>query len=328
MIVFKYLAESKYASLFLLALSLIISIKLFFSSSSIPWSFTRDSAEWYVTFSKEIFHPGFPLKGAYFTESMLMPAIANTLGAAKSFEAYKVFCSFITISILPLWAMTYQRRTSNPLKTLLFIFLLATCFHYFYNYVLGFPDPLTILLLGLVALQRDKRMVIALIALACLSHFSLAIISVVCYVLLLACNPQLAKEKKLALIKSCALGIILGKLLLMTWLWAFDYHPSSRLQWAIDSGIGVFVQNYEKLGIQFWLTPGIAFLLFYAIACICLFKRSFLFSLAAICVLSLCYCALFFTVDGYRIFAVAITAPYICITLEFIECLFYHNKET
>jgi hypothetical protein len=113
----------------------------------------------------------------------------------------------------------------------------------------------------------------------------------------------------------------------MAWLWAFDYHPSSRLQWVIDSGIGVFIQNYEKLGIQFWLIPGIPFLLFYAIACIFFFKRSLLFSLAAICALSICYCALFFTVDGYRIFAVAITAPYIYITLEFIEGLFYRNKQ-
>lgn len=144
--------------------------------------------------------------------------------------------------------------------------------------------------------------------------------------LLLTCNQQLAKERKLSLLKSCALGIVLGKLLLMSWLWTFGYHPSSRLKWAIDTGISVFIQNYEKLGIQFWLTPGIAFLLFYTIACIFFFKRSLLFSLAAICALSICYCALFFTVDGYRILAVAITAPYIYITIEFIECLFDRNQ--
>ena len=322
MSVLKLITTSKYVSSLLPFLSLIISIKLFFSSSSIPWSFTRDSAEWYVNFSKEIFHPGFFLKGAYFTESMLMPAIANTLGAAKSFEAYKVFCAFITISILPIWIMAYQYKTNNSLKSLLLILLLVTCFHYFYDYVLGFPDPLTILLLGLVAIQRDRRVIIFLIVLACLSHFSLTIISIGCLMLLYAFNPDLVKERKQALIKSCAIGIILGKLILMFWMWAFDYHPSSRLQWVLDSGMVVFVQNYEKLGMHFWLMPGIPLLLFFAIACIMLLKRSFLFSLAAIFVLSICYCALFFTVDGYRIFADAITAPYIYLTLVFIDLFF------
>jgi hypothetical protein len=323
----RQLITHEHASIFLVLLSLAISIKLFFSSTSIPWSFTRDSVEWYVNFSKEIFHPGYFLKGAYFTESMLMPAVANAFGAARSFEAYKIFCSLMTISILPLWTMAYARRTSNPLKTFLFIVLAATCFHYFYDYVLGFPDPLTILILGLIALQQNNRTLVFLIVLACLSHFFLAIISIVSLILLVACSPHLSKDKKFSLLKYSILGIFLGKLLLMTWLWAFDYHPISRLQWAIDNGITVFIQNYTRLGIDFWLTPGIYFLLFYLAACsIFFFKRYFLFSLAAFFSLTISYCALFFTVDGYRILAVAITAPYIYITIEFIECLFYRNQ--
>jgi hypothetical protein len=327
MIHMKQLITHQHASLFLVLLSLAISVKLFFSSTSIPWSFTRDSVEWYVNFSKEIFHPGYFLKGAYFTESMLMPAIANIFGAARSLEAYKIFCSLMTISILPLWTIAYQCRTSNPLKTFLFIVLAAICFHYFYDYVLGFPDPLTILILGIIALQQNNRTLVFLIVLACLSHFFLALISIVSLMLLVSCSPYLTKEKKVALIKYLIFGILLGKLLLMTWLWAFDYHPLSRLQWAIDSGITVFVQNYTQLGIDFWLTPGIYFLLFYLVACsIFILKKYFLFSLAALFSLAICYCALFFTVDGYRILAVAITATYIFITIEFIDCLFDRNQ--
>ena len=59
--------------------------------------------------------------------------------------------------------MAYQRRTVNHLKTLLFILLAAICFHYFYDYVLGFPDPLTILILGFIALQKNNRTLIFLI---------------------------------------------------------------------------------------------------------------------------------------------------------------------
>ena len=91
--------------------------------------------------------------------------------------------------------------------------------------------------------------------------------------------------------------------------------------------ITVFIQNYTRLGMDFWLTPGIYFLIFYLAACsIFFFKRYFLFSLAALFSLTISYCALFFTVDGYRILAVAITAPYIYITIEFIECLFDRNQ--
>ena len=329
MIDLRQLITRQHTSIFLVLLSFAISIKLFFASTSIPWSFTRDSAEWYVNFSKEIFHPGYFLKGAYFTESMLMPAIANSFGAAKSFEAYKIFCALMTISILPLWTMAYERRTANHLKTLLFILLAAICFHYFYDYVLGFPDPLTILILGFIALQKNNRTLVFLIVLACLSHFFLTIISIISLMLLMACSPHLSKAEKVTFLKHAIFGIFLGKLLLMTWLWTFDYHPVSRLQWAIDNGITVFIQNYTRLGIDFWLTPGIYFLFFYLAACsIFFFKRYFLFSLAAMFSLAISYCALFFTVDGYRILAVAITAPYVYITVEFIECLFYRNQET
>ena len=157
--------------------------------------------------------------------------------------------------------------------------------------------------------------------------YSRNLFSILSLMLLVACSPHLSKDKKVEFIKYSIVGIFLGKLLLMTWLWAFDYHPLSRLQWAIDSGITVFIQNYTRLGVDFWLTPGIYFLFFYLTACsIFFFKRYFLFSLAAIFSLTISYCALFFTVDGYRILAVAITAPYIYITIELIECLFNRNQ--
>lgn len=307
---------------FIVALSLAISLKLFFSAANIPWSFTRDSAEWYVNYSKEIFHPNYFLKSAYYTESLLLPLIANSFGAAKSLEAYKVFCALITVLILPIWGFIYFRNSRNFLKTILFITLLSISFQYFHDFVLGFPDPLTILLLGLIPFQNKQKWMVIFTILASLSHYSLAVLSIFCYGMLLLASSSLNVKDKIRITFTLLISLAIGKIILLLWNFIFDYHPLSRIQWAIDNGFEMFYKNYQSKGLSFWLIPSKSFLLIYFSASLIFLKNRPKFFFCALAVLAISYSALFFTLDGYRIFAVIICTPYLFVLSQSIDQLF------
>jgi len=107
--------------------------------------------------------------------------------------------------------------------------------------------------------------------------------------------------------------------MLAIWYLAFDYHPLGRLVWILNEGLESFMGRYQNDPIGFWLMPGVRFLSMYgALTIIFLFLRKWAFVLASLITLGFAYGALFVTVDGYRIFAVAIAAPYIWLIKEFI----------
>ena len=303
----------------LLVISCIVSLKLFFSSNVLTESFQKEHVDWYLNYSKEVFHPGYFLKGAYFTESMLLPVLANAFGAARSMVAYKIFCSLLTLSILPVATIFAMRFFINLYQATVFIVLLCVSYAYLWNFNLGFPDPLTILLLVWIAFEVNPKRFCFAVMFAVLSHFSLVTLSLLGLLGMIISSSSLSRGNRFILAKALIIGIVFGKLALTGWHIAFDYHPSGRLSWVLQYGLTTFAERYKENVPGFWLMPGTRLLSIYSLILIYfLVLRKWSICLSALFALGLAYVGLFFTVDGYRIFAVIICAPYIWFLKEFI----------
>ena len=310
--------QTALAYLILLFVSSCLSLFLFLRNPWLASDLNTDSYVWFLEFSRTIFQP----QSAYYAESILLPLIAKILGATQTLTTYKLLCALFTICILPITAIFAQRYFQNPYKTLLFIVLFGLSFQYLQYYILGFPDPLTILLLVLAVFQKRLGAMFSLLVLAMLSHFSMAALSVISLIGLMYFSPNavLYSRKKLVAISIAA--ILAGKALLLAWYAVFHYQLLSRLDWALGKGYIFFLERYETNMAGFWLTPGIPFLLLYfLIAAYFLMQKKFTFVFTAFLTLAIAYMALFWTVDGLRVFAVVIAAPYAYVLLSFINSL-------
>jgi hypothetical protein len=286
-----------------------------------PWmkdDLRSDSYAWFLDFSRSIFQP----QSAYYAESILLPLLAKLVGASRTLFTYKFFCGILTISILPVTAVFAQRYFQNLFKTLLFIVLFGLSFQYLQFYILGFPDPLTILLLVLAVLQKRLAAMFALLVLAMLSHFSMAALSVIGLTGLIYFSPNASSHSAKKFSSIALVAILVGKVILLTWYYLFHYQLASRLGWALNKGYPFFLERYEANMAGFWLTPGIPFLVLYGLISVYfLMRRQFLFVAAAMFALALAYLALFWTVDGLRVFAVVISAAYGYLWISFIQSI-------
>ena len=309
--------------LILLFLSSCLSLFLFMANPWLASDLNTDSYVWFLDFSRTIFQP----QSAYYSESILLPLLAKILGATQTLTTYKLLCGLFTICILPITTIFAQQYFQNLFKTLLFIFLFGISFQYLQFYILGFPDPLTILLLVLAVFQKRLGAIFALLVLAMLSHFSMAVLSVIGLIGLVYFSPNTSfySQKKLV---GTALGAILtGKALLLAWYAVFHYQLLSRLDWALGKGYIFFLERYETNMAGFWLMPGIPFLaIYFLITAYFLMQKKFAFVFTAILALAIAYVALFWTVDGLRVFAVVIAAPYAYLLLSFINSLSFWNS--
>lgn len=136
--------------LILLFVSSCLSLFLFMGNPWLVSDLNTDSYVWFLEFSRTIFQP----QSAYYAESILLPLLAKILRATQTLLTYKLLCGLFTICILPIAAIFSQRYFQNLYKTLLFILLFGLSFQYLQYYILGFPDPLTILLLILAVFQK------------------------------------------------------------------------------------------------------------------------------------------------------------------------------
>ena len=290
-----------------------------------PWmkdDLHSDSYAWFLDFSRSIFQP----QSAYYAESILLPLLAKLVGASRTLFTYKFLCGILIISILPVTAVFAQRYFQNTFKTLLFIVLGGLSFQYLQYYILGFPDPLTILLLVLAVFQKRLGAMFTLLALAMLSHFSMAALSVIGLVGLIYFSPIAGFDSRKKLVGIALAAILTGKVILLAWYSLFHYKLVSRLDWVLGKGYPFFLERYETNMAGFWLTPGIPFLvLYFLIAAYFLMQKKFAFVFSAILALAIAYVALFWTVDGLRVFAVVIAAPFAYLLLSFINSLSFWN---
>jgi hypothetical protein len=118
-------------------------------------------------------------------------------------------------------------------------------------------------------------------------------------------------------------GLILSKLLLWAWGFAFRYHLDSRFSHAWQSGLSYFLDRYSANPAAFWLTPGLPELFFTCFLFVYfLVRKRLAFALALLASLCIAYLTLFVTTDGLRVFAVVIAPTYALALITLIEDIF------
>ena len=302
----------------IILISSLISCYLFFLNPTIPAAFdsSKENIEWYAVLSQTLFEPQF----FYWAESILLPLLAKILGANETTVTFRLLCSALTISILPIIATYYQTRYKNIVKTLIFIGILTFTFRYFAAFNLGFPDPLTLIFIAIAILATNRIAIFIAIFLATLSHFSMSLVAVALVIPMLFFYERPIQKNNMITIKCLALGVLVGKLFLYLWNIVFSYQLTDRAAWAVQHGIEGFIYRYAVSPINFWLLPGAPFLFAYAaITLFFLCLRKYVFSLTLVGILAVAYATCFFTLDGLRVFAVIILAAYLLLLSLFIE---------
>jgi hypothetical protein len=308
--------------------TLALSCFLFFKYSQIFDWLTRDYEPVFLGYSREIYYPQHMAKVMFWGESILLPLMVQMIGASKPKAAYFFFCGIIYIAIIPTFAYFALQRFKSPLKALIFTLLLVGTFPYLRQMDFSSSDFLTILLMGISVISGNALILFAGIVLASLSHFSITIVSSVCLIPIFFFSPILVKKERLKNLAFLVSGLIVGRSLLALWYWKFDYLRSGgRVDYVIDLGVNYFINRYLENPEVFWLMPQISFLIpFIFILFYFAYLKNYLFCCAAIFSLLIAYISMFFTLDGYRIFATVMAAPYIYLLLSFIGILNLNPK--
>ena len=302
----------------LILLSTLISSYLFFHNPMLSAAFdsSKDNIEWYAVLSQTIFEP----QSFYIAESILLPLLAKILNANETTITFRVLCSILTISILPIITIYYHARHHNFFKSLLLVTILAISFRYLYAFNLGFPDPLTIILVTIAALSNRPLTIFLASFFAALSHFSMALVAFALLAILLFLYERSIQKNNLKTIAYFALGLLIGKTFLFLWNFIFSYRLITRTDLAFEYGMEIFINRYNGSPQEFWLLPGAAFLIIYlSVTLYFLFLRKYVFTAALCCSLGIAFLTCFFTLDGLRVFAVIIAPMYVVMLALFIE---------
>jgi len=309
--------SEKWPNVALVALSTFIGLFLFLldsSRSSMLW------IEWYVWLSNDLFKPNY----SYIAESILLPLIGKIVGANASNENYRILCTFTTLLILPVLTFVVARTFRNVSKTLGFLFLFSISFRYLWKYELGFPDPLTILLITSAAVSSHPLAIFLLIFLASLSHFSMTLVAGTALIVLHFAERDRLADRALHIqaITSIVLGLIVGRSFLAIWYLLFEYQLTTRISIVAEDGLKFFISRYENSTSAFWLTPGPPFLAIFSVMVVFfIFNKRYKLAVSLILALSLAYVSLFFTTDGLRVFAVVISGFYVRALMLFIDAI-------
>jgi len=282
----------------------------------------QGAAYWYRGFSETIFKP----QNIYVAESLLWPLVAKLLNASSTLVGYQTLNAFATLVMMPIICIAFKKRVASTFGVFVGIAVWATTYSYLRYYDLGFPDPVTIILLTLVVTQTQKEGILVFAFLAALSHFSCASLAILGFLILsVAAKDKISNgwwNEVYAL-----LGLASGKLFLMAWGYVFKYKLNSRIDIVFEKGINFFIDRYHQDPLGFWYTPGKFFLVmnlvvftYFAI------NRKFKVCFAQLIVLALAYFSLFITVDGLRVFAVVIAPGYLYLIVLFLNDIFYKNN--
>jgi hypothetical protein len=310
-----------YSYPFIVLISALISCYLFFLNPTLSSAFdsSKENIEWYAVLSQTLFEP----QSFYIAESILLPLLAKIIHANETTITFRLLCSALTISILPIIATCYQAKYKNTIKTLILIGILTFTFQYLTAFNLGFPDPLTLILIAIAVLTTSPIAIFSAISLAALSHFSMTLVGVVLVIPILLFYDRPTQKSNIVVIKSLILGLIAGKLFLYLWNTVFSYHLIDRTAWAVQHGMDGFIRRYTESPSAFWLMPGAPFLFAYVtIVLFFLSNRKYVFSSLLVVILGIAYATCFFTLDGLRVFAVIILAAYLLLLSLFIDQIY------
>lgn len=308
-----HLYHIKVTQLFLF--SIFFSFFIFFQSDALPSSFDLENVSWYVDYSNKIFHPDSSLKKAYFTESMLLPLIAKIVGANKSLHAYKLLCAAFQLMLIPLITLASLRRYHQLWKCYLLILTFGLSFALLKKIELGYPDPLTFILLTIATLSLNTQVIFISVVLSSLTHFTASSLSILGLVVCMLADESQPHRRRHVI--TLIYGVMFGKVFLWLWCICFGYTPS-RIDWVIDHGIGFFITNYRNS--VFWTIPGLPFLATFASILTYLFiKKKIRLFFSSIFCLGLAYLATFLSVDGIRIFSLVVFCCYLYLIFTVIQ---------
>ena len=315
--------SSAFGGPILIFLSLIAGAVLLFQNPEFAMYFEKDNVGWYVEYSQTIFHPDHAARTLYWGESILLPLLGKVLGASKSLASFKVFCCTIALSLLPTLAYLSLKTFKYYWQAVLAVFIFASTFVWLKEIGIGYPYPLTALLFLIAAFARKPLVLASALALAALSHFSMATVGSATLALLLWFSPILSSREQKQMALSALLGLGFGRLLLQLWYWKFDYlHVTGRIHWFFDRGPQFFLDLYLQNVWGFWTKPGILFLITYACMVVYfIYKQKFFFALSAILTMGVAYGVMFCTLDGLREFAITIFAGYVYLLRSFVTTI-------
>ena len=306
----------------LIVLSGFLGLFLFFQNPSISLLTTHaNDVEWYAVLSNELFRPN----TSYIAESILLPFLAKLVGANVSSQGYRLLCVFTTLLILPVLTIVVAHVSRSLIKTFFFLLLFSISFRYLWAFQLGFPDPLTILLITIAAVSNHPRAIFVALFLAVLSHFSMTLLAGLTLIIFhgVRADKSSKQTEQVEAIKSIVWALIIGRCTLSIWYFLFEYKLIGRVSVAYLEGLGSFAIRYKSDVPKFWLTPGIAFLSLYFTMMLCfIFSKRIKLAVGAVVALSLAYGALFLTVDGLRVFAVVISGFYARLLLVSIDSVY------
>ncbi len=306
--------QSKSSNTQLLLFSVGLGIFLFFQDQNLALYFDGNTA--YSDFAENIFK----INTSYFAESILLPLAAKLMGASSSLHAYKIFCALIIIMMLPVLSIAAYRYFDSRSIALAFVLLLAVIFPWFRMAGLGQPDPLTIGLLILAALQKKPHKIFWCLLGAALSHFSLLLMTLPAVIAFLLSTGFNTYSKKMQCVRLAILALLIGKLGLSLWYFIFSYELGTRLDWIVERWPDFFIERYQSDPVAFWLTPNLYFLIIYsAMMFYFLLLKRYAFIFSMLVSLSCAYVANFITIDGYRIVAVILAAPITYVLIEILS---------
>lgn len=298
------------AVVYLAISSLVLSVCIFFIFGQVTNAFPGQAspAEWYSHFSRNIFLP----QTEYPAESILLPLLAKILQANGSTRIYESLCSALTLGILPTVTLYALVVFHSARKALIFMLLFSITFKYLWAYVLGFPDPLTIIFLCLAGLARKPVVVASCVLLAGLSHFSATVLATLCLLGLWYATSAPTLPNRWKTIAYSLAALCISKLLLSLWYFSFGYKLNTRIDWVLDKDLLFFLANYKKEPFIFWTTPGVSFLMTFVFSGGYLIAvKKYLLAASLVFVLLVAYSALFFTIDGLRVFYIVTPAAYV-----------------
>lgn len=301
----------------LVLLSLVCNTYLFFLNPALVESFSEQWLYAYLALARSIYSH----QTEFYAESVLFPWLTMLLGASHHWLFYKILCSLLTLLILPAVAYFGSKYFNQSLRSWLLVVLFALSYRYLWRtYYLGYPDPLTIICLAGLALQRSPIVAFVFAVLATVSHLSISLLGLVGLSLLVITSQEQSKAIRMKFIGWVLGGLLFGRLLLEIWFYRFNYKLQNRFEWAMHHGLPAFTERYEANVSGFWLTPGWSFLIVYALTMLWfVIRRKFLFSGMMVICIAMSYLALFLTVDGLRVFATVICAPYVFILRSLID---------
>ena len=213
----------------------------------------KGGAYWYRNFSINIFDP----QQIYLAESILFPLLAKILGANSSIASWQILNSFFFLLLMPVISIVIAIQVKNKILAFIGVLLVASTFPYLSNYLLGFPDPLTMLFLILI-IPSKKFMAVFFGFLAGVTHFSTAALALVALSGLKIVSKN--ANRKFYYVTPELIGLFISKAFLITWNFIFSYQLESRFDWVLKQGLEYFLKRYHENEIGFWITPGISFL--------------------------------------------------------------------